>query len=65
MKKEKDELLRLGIDNYTKQDMVKNPIFYVEAIGYLKACKIIMPESEQEIDKLIELYMILIISLTL
>ena len=53
MKNVKEELLRTVNNNYTKGDIVDNPVLCAEAIGYLKACKIIMPENENVFDALI------------
>ena len=60
MKNVKEELLRTGNNNYTKRDMAENPVLCAEAIGYLKACKIIMPEHENVFDDMIRGYLELI-----
>lgn len=60
MENTKNELLRAGIDNYAKQDMSENPVLCIEAIGFIKACKIIMPESAKEFDEVIKAYLFLV-----
>ena len=60
MKNVKEELIRAGINNYTKHDLADNPVLCAEAIGYLKACKIIMPEHENVFDDMIRGYLELI-----
>ena len=53
----KTKLLDYWLNRYTKEEMKHNPFGCVEAIGYLRVCKIVMPELEQEINKLINLYL--------
>ena len=60
MKCVKEELIRIGINNYTKHDLAENPVLCAEAIGYFKACKIIMPENANEFDDMISNYLELI-----
>ena len=52
----KTKLLEYGLNRYTKEEMKHNPFGCVEAIGFLRACKIVMPELEQEINELIILF---------
>ena len=50
------KLFEYGLNRYGTDEMKSNPFGCVEAIGFLKACKIVIPELTQEIDKLIILY---------
>lgn len=60
MKNVKEELLRTLANNYLKHDLTEEPVLCAEAIGYLKACKIIMPEHENVFDDIISCYLELI-----
>ena len=51
-----------GINNYLKPDMIENPILSIEAIGFLKACKIVMPENAGTYDKMIDNILILLLA---
>lgn len=60
MRMEKRKLLRAGKEDYTNKDFKDfkdNPLLCIEAIGYLKACKIVMPEDTELIDEMIDGYM--------
>ena len=57
MKDVKTKLIRTGVNIYTKHEATENPVFCAEAIGYFKACKIIMPEHANEFDNIINAYL--------
>ena len=60
MKNVKEELMQIGINNYTKNEVEENPVLCAEAIGYFKACKIIIPENANAFDIIISAYLELI-----
>lgn len=54
------KLVLAGIDNYSKKDIKNNPLICIEAIGFLKACKIVIPEESQKFDEMIDNYVLLL-----
>lgn len=56
---EKEKLLRAVMENYTNKDIINNPLLCAEAIGFLEACKIVIPEDTEIFDELIDSYTLL------
>ena len=58
MRKE-EKLILAGIEKYAKKDMASNLLLCVEAIGFLNACKIVIPEEADNFDEMIKSYELL------
>lgn len=59
-----EKLILSGIEKYDKKDMARNPLLCVEAIGFLEACKIVIPEEADTFDNMIKNYELLLHLLT-
>lgn len=59
------KLVLAGINNYSKKDIADSPLICIEAIGFLKACKIVIPEESQKFDEMIDNYVLLLSTIAL
>lgn len=60
----KEKLILAGIEKYGKKGIASNPLLCIEAIGFLEACKIVIPEEADTFDNVIKSYELLLHLLT-